>query len=62
MLATPLVSRSEQVNFTPRRLLTDGSRIREDFRNFSIASLQPGPPGLSSLTLPASDRLPIFAR
>lgn len=36
----PLASRFEQVNFTPRRLLTDGSRIREDFRNFLITSLQ----------------------
>lgn len=36
----PLVSRFEQVNFTPRRLLTDGSWIREDFRDFSITSLE----------------------
>lgn len=36
----PLATRFEQVNFTPRRLLTDGSRIRQDFRDFSITSVQ----------------------
>lgn len=38
-----LASHFEQVNFTPRRLLTDGSRIRSDFRDFSITSLQTAP-------------------
>jgi len=40
VFATPLVSHFKRVTFTPYRLLTDGSRIRKDFRDFSITSLQ----------------------